>query len=451
MKKLLLVLFFGSFFIFYLLIGLNRFNSLQVFYYDFGIFYRVIWQVSRFITPSIDHIFLGKILIFGDHFEPSIFILSPLFWITDNIRLLIFEQAIVTVISGFLIYKLSRLLKLKFHFAITISFVFLIFTGTMSPLVTDWHPEPTALLFLLLFILMILQNKLRIAFLSAIIFLGFKESNPVTLFPVLMFIFLKFQEKRKFVLILMAICVIWFLTTTQIIIPFFANGQYLYKPSISSISSEKIKLMTDSYLSFGFLPIFSVFGILTTITEFIIRLVSPRAANFTLNMHYNVYLSAYLAIGSALTLARIKSNFLKNFLLIFLIAISIFSARKVTGSPINLAVNPIFWKNITFSNSFEPIAKLIPKDKSVMAQNNLLVYFANRKSEVFLLSENYQQKNPDIIIFDLNENQNINNFWGPDGDASLDHIIEIETSVKSDANYELILVFGKIKIYLRRP
>src|SRR3989344_3357598 len=76
-------------------VSLNRYWQYNVFYYDFGIFDSAIWSVSRFKPPIIDHLAVGGKWIFADHFNPSIFLLSPLYWLTDRQEMILVVQAAV--------------------------------------------------------------------------------------------------------------------------------------------------------------------------------------------------------------------------------------------------------------------------------------------------------------------------------------------------------------------
>ena len=107
-KPLFLLLFFSLFFFLFLSLAFWRFNQLQVFYYDFGIFARIIWLLSRFRKPLVNHYVLGKILFLADHFNPSLVILVPLFWVTNQVSALLVIQALATVLTGVFLYKIFK-------------------------------------------------------------------------------------------------------------------------------------------------------------------------------------------------------------------------------------------------------------------------------------------------------------------------------------------------------
>ncbi len=90
------------------LISVNRFWQFDVFYYDFGIFDTALWKVAHFQAPIIEHFRLGGKWIFADHFNPSIFFLSPLYWFTDKSEVMLVAQSVIVAISGSIIYFIGK-------------------------------------------------------------------------------------------------------------------------------------------------------------------------------------------------------------------------------------------------------------------------------------------------------------------------------------------------------
>lgn len=67
-----------------MLVSLNRFWQYEVFYYNFGVFDEAIWHISRFQPPIIEHLLVSGRISLADHFDLSILLLAPLFWLTDR-------------------------------------------------------------------------------------------------------------------------------------------------------------------------------------------------------------------------------------------------------------------------------------------------------------------------------------------------------------------------------
>lgn len=90
------------------LVSLNRYWQYEVFYYDFGIFDRAIWLVAHFNPPIVDHLVASGKWIFADHFYPSVFLLSPLYWFTDRQEILLIVQSLIVGLSGLVIYFIGK-------------------------------------------------------------------------------------------------------------------------------------------------------------------------------------------------------------------------------------------------------------------------------------------------------------------------------------------------------
>lgn len=421
---------FGVLFLFFTLISFHRFYILQIFYYDFGIFARIIWLLSRFQPPFLTHVALGRIFFLGDHFNPSLVLLSPLFWLTSDLKILLVEQALVTTFQGVMIFLIGRRFKFSYLTALIFAIVHLFFAGTLNPLVTDWHPEPTASFFLLLFFyLFLFAKKRRWFYISALIFLGFKESNALTLSFLLLWLWFLAPKKRKEVGFLLIIAVVWFSAATKLIIPYFSRRPYFYTPelprTIGGIISNffnhpaKMTLIRDSLGSFGFLPFLSFTGLIPIIGELAIRFVPTKSffQSYTLSMHYNVYLGVFLSLATMAAVTSVKQWLLPRyrnravvFLMLYLFGMSILMARKVTFSPINLAVSSVFWQELGQKKSFFSVLPQIPKKGTVLSQNNILPHLVGRRDEVYLFSDSTQDVQADIAIFDLTPG-NPNNFW----------------------------------------
>lgn len=432
--KLLKTLFTTGIFLFFffsfVLISVSRYNSGQMFYYDFGIFAHTIFQLSQFHTPYINHLVLGHVMFLGDHFNPSLALLAPLFWVTHDLRVLLIQQALATTLTGVAIFLLAKKFLLPYISSLVLSIAYLMFAGTQNPLVTDWHPEPTAALFLLLFIYFYrFTHKKTLYIICFLIFLGFKESNAITVIFVLVWLLATDKAKRKETILLIIFSLIYTVTITRFVIPVIAHHAYLYTPIIPNNpfqlatnfanSPQKINLLYQSFISYGFLPILSGLALLMPLAELAIRLVPNNTIfnNLTLGQHYNVLLGVLLTLSTLQTFLYLQiytktKPYLLTLTAAFLLISSLYTARKITGSPINVIINPAFYQTFNGDPTIAEIIDKIPKQGSVMAQNNLLAYTANRTDRLYLLNTDYKTISPKIVLFNLTPGASVNNYYG---------------------------------------
>ncbi len=426
-RNLLTFFIYSTFLVLFFLISLNRYFSFQIFQYDFGIFSSTIYQLSQFKMAYIEHISLGNIAFLGDHFQPSLALLSPLFWIFKDIRILIFEQTFSIVATGFVIQRIALKKGLKFLPSLSIAIIFLLYAGIENPLVTDWHPEPTAGLFLVLFVYFFLYSKKKfIAPILALVFLGFKESNAITLSFFLFSSLFVLPKRRREITIYLIGAFAWFFATIKLLIPHFSGREYFYSPELpksmldlrlSLEKTAKYEFVWKSLFSFGLLPLLARFSLIPIVGEIFIRVFPLHSffESFNLSMHYNVYLGIFLALASidALLLGFKKFKFenIEVFVSFALILFTLFFAKKFTNSPIVLATNPTFWKELKPRQDLFNSLKFVPKNGFLASQNNLLPYLSLRDDKLISMSKGYRMKNPEIVVFDLSEGQNPNNFY----------------------------------------
>src|SRR3989344_990640 len=127
------------------LVSLHRYWQYEAFYFDFGIFDQAIWNVSRFKPPVIEHFVIGSKWIFADHFNPSIFLLSPLYWLTSRSEMLLIVQAVIVAISGFVLFSFAnRILKNSFA-SFVILYCYFFYTTVMEE---NWCYDNTAVYFM---------------------------------------------------------------------------------------------------------------------------------------------------------------------------------------------------------------------------------------------------------------------------------------------------------------
>ena len=121
-------------------------------------------------------------------------------------------------------------------------------------------------------------------------------------------------------------------------------------------------------------------------------------------------------------------------LLLYVVLISLVSARKIAVSPLNLAINKVFWSELKPNTELSTLISQVPKTGSVMAQNSLLPHLIERDEELYLTTRHYQKILPDIILFDLNPEQNPNNFWSSDGQQ----LPSVQKRLDNDPRYRRI-------------
>lgn len=437
-----------------IIVSLNRFWQYEVFYYDFGIFDRAIWLVSQFKPPIIDHLVTGNKLIFADHFSPSIFIFSPLFWITDRPEILLVAQSLVVGISGLFIYKIGRIVTKNSLFSLSISISYYLFIGLQNAVISDFHEITVATVFAVLCFYFFLKNKKIWTLLFFIITLGFKESNFLFAAGLAVAFFFLNKSWRKFSIFLFILSLAWGITAIKLVIPYFSGGTYGYEVAFSL---DKNNLLNDllgneakrqtvfySLFSFGFLPVLSPFFWPLIVQDFLVRFLSGRVS---LGLHYSALLSVIMAISSSygfLLLNKIK--FIKKYTVVLSLLIifnAIFLYRFVLRGPLALSYNISFYSHTKDFNFLNDLISKVPPSSSVMAQNNLASHLTHQK-DIWVLKDDYESYKPEYIVLDMRKGQNINDFF-PTSSPSI-----ILQNLLHDKNYLTIYNNGNQYVFRKK-
>lgn len=440
-----------------ILVSMHRFWQFEVFYYDFGIFDQAIWHVAHFRPPIIDHFVIPGKVIFADHFSPSLFLLSPIYWLTDRPEALLIAQSLAVGISALVLYALAKhVLKHSLtSAAVTVSY--LLFVGTQNALIADIHEVTFMMLPLMIALYAVILKRKNIFWIAFLITLGFKESSALLGIALAVYIYMYNKSWRGLALSVGLLSVAWGYGATQIVIPYFYGKEYFYTPSLSanpfallwSFVDEPIKRQTllTSLVSFGFLPVLYPPAWLLIIQDIATRFLQKDfALRWGMGLHYSAQLAVIMAFSSVMAIERIQKR-VKNvavatIIAVGLIGISIFLHQFKLHGPLGLAYNPAFYrntKNFTFLND---LISRVPKNTTVMTQNNIAPHMIHTHN-VLLLRDSYTDFMPEYFVLDLRDGQNFNNFFGVRIDV-------LKTLLKKDPRYEIFYQTDEQVIYKRK-
>jgi len=452
--NILAVIFSGVFFLCGALVSINRYWQFDVWYYDFGIFNQAIWSVSRFKSPIIDHFIVPGKIIFADHFNPSIFLISPLYWITDRAEILLIAQAFFVAISGFILYLVGiKLLKDKLS-SLFVMLSYFLFTGLQNAVITEFHELAIMTPFLSLLYYSYTTKRKKLFILSLLFLLGFKESLFALGIGVGFFVFFSRKEWRKIALFTILYSIFWAFLTIKVIIPYFSGQGYYYSPQLSlytlfTDSGLKLKTLFFSFGTFLFLPLGAIWLYLLFFLHFAARFFSDGSTRWGLGLHYSAEIAPSLVFGALITLQKIKKVFsikcvrIISFCMLF---VSFFLFRFILHGPFLLGVHPIFYQHSKDFSYLEKLIKKIPPNTSIAAQNNLALRFYKQRS--YILTDTYEKNNPEYIFMDMRPGQNPNNFLGIKDEKQLLERIKLDSTYKIYLHEGDQFIFKKIS-YLK--
>lgn len=437
------------------LVSVNRYRQFDSFYFDFGIIDSAIWQVSHFKAPIIDHFVVGGKWIFADHLNPSIFLLSPIYWFFENSEVMFIVQSLAVAASGLVIYLVGiKLTKNKF-LAFSVLFCYFLFVGLQNAIIFDIHEVTIATLFIALTFWAYFEKKFWLYFIFFLITLGFKESLFALGIALAITIALIERKVSKLALATFLISIVWGFLSIKII-KLFSEGSYQYA---QVIDPNPIKIITSffdehqkretlfySFASFGFLPAFSIPMLPLIFQDILIRFYPDWSTRWTLWFHYSSILSVILAVSSIyfyklfLTFKKIAKYTILVAVVSMLISLYLFYF-KLNG-PLKLVYNRAFYKHSTDFNFLNIPVRMVPKTASIMTQNNIASHFSHQ--QVWLARIEYFLYNPDYILLDARDGQSpSNSLYSP-------RPKQMVRIVGKDPNYQLVYTEGWQFLFKRK-
>lgn len=414
-------------------VSLNRFWQYDVFFYDFGIFDEAIWKAAHFRAPIIEHFVHEGQWIFADHFNPTIFLLSPLYWITNHSEIILIAQAVIFALSGILLYYLGKIVAKNNWYALSVLCCYFLFTGLQNAIITDFHEVSLTVFFIILTYFAFEKKYTMLYWISLLCLLGTKESNFALVIAIgISFFFLQRNRwKISVATIIFSFC--YGMIATKLVIPLFSGNGYQYavplasNPMIyaSSLVNNPIKLHTliFSFGSFAFLPLLSPAFYIVFLEDFLSRFYPPfLTASWSLGFHYSAATAAIMAVSS-LYGCHLLERFIKSKKMLYALCIlavlnALFLYRFVLRGPLALSYNQAFYAHSNDFSFLNTLIDSVPKNGSVMTQNNLAAHFTHR--DIYLLRDKcdtcllypYEIIKPNYIVIDARDGQNPNDYYG---------------------------------------
>ncbi len=435
------------------IVSILRYYQFEAGYYDFGIFDRTLWLLSRFQMPVIDHFVLTGRPIFADHLYPSLLIMAPLYWFTDMRTIWLIVQASFAALSGLVLYATAKHVLKREVPAIAVMVTYYCFVGLQNAIITEFHELTLMTLPLSILIYAAVRENRKLFLFSFIWALGFKESTFMTLSPLMLFVMIRSPHLRRLAMLCGVIAVAWAAIAIYWIIPSFSPQGYIYAPTlphsllgiVMKLGDSHLKLSTlvTSSLSFGFTNIATPTLWPTYLLHYLARFTSESTTRHDLGLHYNAEVSPVYALSMILFLNRLKKRWLVLVSIVIMV-LAIGLMRFKTHGPLLLSINHAFYTHTKVFDYLEQAIATVPANANVLAHNNLAVRFTHHK-DVRILRSIDQFAWADYIVIDTREGQNINNFLGI---INYD-IRPIDWALQKSKTHHLFKEFQTAKVYKR--
>ena len=463
------MIFFGGL-VAYSVLSIQRHMQYGSFTMDLAGYDQAVYLMSRFMAPASSIYHIPNLL--GDHFEPLLAIISPVYWLFNDVRAILFLQAIGISLTVFPLYGIAKK-YLKSDFAASmIALSFLLFIGVQDAMEFDFHPltfVPAALAYMFYYLD---QKKYGRFFVATIAALLMKEV--VAIYVVAFGIFAAVKKHFKVAAVLIILGVIWYLIAIKVIVPHLSHHPYghigayhilgngpveiiktiITRPAFTlSLMLEpgtKITSALAILASAIFLPFFAPAQLILLLPMFGEKfLTSDRESNWVMWWHYTSTVAPVLFIGAIVATKKIIEKYQKQTdilvkiipmsILLSTMAVSfIFYSKPPFPAPLAKLFTKHFYIRSEHIKKVDAILAGIPGSASVTAADSIAPHLSHRKD-----IERMQTDVPrlDYIIFD----QNLGH-W-PRSDEEIDNIAE---QLRNDPQYDCYYCNEELYVFKKK-
>jgi uncharacterized membrane protein len=408
----------------YSLLAVLKHNHFQSGGFDLGIFDQAVWQYSHFLFPYNT---IKEKFILGDHLTLTLPLLSPLYWIWQDVRILLIFQAIFISFSTIAIYKIAKIRKFSSFNSFCLSVIYSLFWGIQFAVSFDFHPVILGVALLSWVIYFFESKKFKLFWITLILMLLTQENMGIALSCIgLIYLFKK--GYRKWAVFFIAAGIVTSLTQVKII-SFFSAAGYQYWPSfdLNGIhllykyfdSLDKRLVWFYSFSWFSFLPLLSpgtILAILMDLSQYFLpqkqfgHMVTPF-------LHERAILAPIIILGLFDVLRFLEKRKINITVITVLLIISTFSQQFIFHFPLNKLSKTDYWKNESWMQDNEKLFSQIPENAGLATSQNLVPHLSQRK-EIYLIYpriKNFKTCNscwwlefagkPEYMVLDLHPNQ----------------------------------------------
>ncbi len=415
----------------YSLLSVIRHNHFQSQGIDFSIYDQALWLYSKFERPFST---VGGNLDLADRFRPIMLFISPLYWFTQNERVLLIFQAIILSAAVFPIWLIARKF-LPRVLAVSVAFIYVDFIGIQAVNTYDFH-EMSVLPLLLAWLFYFLEkDRWKSFFITLILCLAVREHVGLVLSFLGIYIW-TCKKNLKIGIITSIISIIWSVMAIKLFMPILGqngydsfvqrgdtlNGAitgYIFNP-VFAVKSFFLPLgktytLFWTFFSFGFLPVFALTLLPIIGFQFASRFLDlMHPIRWTIYYHYSAELSVLMSVATIIALSKILKRFGQSIktviILLILLLVPHLMTNAILHAPLKNLLKWQFYQNQPWMEDNKMILSLIPLGAPVASQNNLLPHMSHRK-EVFLLPK---VSGADYIVVDLHAGQDNWDFYTSD-------------------------------------
>jgi uncharacterized membrane protein len=405
-------------------ISIYRHNHFASSAFDLGVQDQTVWGYSQLqMIPNTVEMIRN---LLGDHFHPILLSIAPLYWIWNDVRVLLMVQALLLALAGIPIFWWARQ-QLGWIAAVALETAYLIFWGILSAVIYDFHHIVFAVPAIAFALYAVLTRNNRLLWPMLAVGLLTRENVALTFAAIGVYLAVV-QRRWQLGTGIIAISIAWFVGIIEVVMPAIAGAPYSHwtyealgsgpgsallhviRHPISSLgllfdNPIKLKLWGGLLGSWIFLPLLSPL-FLVAIPSLLERLWSSNPMLWSASFHYSAVIAPILAFSAIDSLARLERLVPVAATIVGRLRVALTHVAPIVlvgaGAVLTFAVvQPLDELRTYISNQqvadIETCLRVIPADASVSASNSLLPHLSHRH-QIYLLT---MKSDGDYIAIDL--------------------------------------------------
>lgn len=191
--------------------------------FDLGLYDQSVWAFSR-LDPLADNTVLGTPSMFGNHFQPILLVLAPLYWLWEDVRMLLIAQAVLLASASVPLFLWARR-ELGVAAALLFQAAFLAYWALLAGNLYDFHETAVAAPAIAVGLYGLVTRRFGLLVAGSVLALLTKEDLALTVSAMFAYAAAVGLRRRESVVAAIA-CIVWLAFAIEVLIPWYSGGSY---------------------------------------------------------------------------------------------------------------------------------------------------------------------------------------------------------------------------------
>lgn len=377
--------------ILYSTLSIVRHNHFQSGGFDLGLFDQSVWRYAHLLPPYNT---VKDQIILGDHFTLTLPLFGLLFYLWNDVRMLLIAQAVLIAASVIPIFYIAKKRLKSECAAMFLAMIYGLFYGIQYGVYFDFHPILIGAALLPWIAYCWEYGKKKLFWITLVLALATQENMGIAVTGLSLIFFFR-KEFRTRAILVGVTGILYSLLSAKIAAQLSPHG-YQYWPQLPTSLSQAVTRLFDSeekqqvwwysYLSYSFIPLLSPGSILAVLLDLSQYFVTgPEFARmWSPYMHHRAILSPFLALGTIDVLVFLKTKRIRIEYIVLGMFIIAMITQYIYHFPLNKLTKNDYWKEEPWMADTRKLISMTPQAASVATQQNLVPYLSHRK-EIYLV------------------------------------------------------------------